>query len=101
MAGAIDLQYSVLQASTADKVQQAHQQHPDMQQRYFSLQMIEDRKLQKEKVSRQDDTEKALVRDGGHKNSPERQAAKRDREEKGQMSEEEESGQGGLIDIKI
>ena len=45
MAGAIDLQYSVLQASTADKVQQAHQQHPDMQQRYFSLQMIEDRKI--------------------------------------------------------
>lgn len=42
MTGAIDLQHSVLQAPAADKVQQAHQQHPDMQQRYFSLRRLKE-----------------------------------------------------------
>jgi len=102
MAGAIDLQYSVLQAPAADKVQQVHQQHPDMQQRYFSLQMDEDRKLLKERVDLSDDAEKTLIRDGGSKKNPrDRQASRQDKGTGETMAEEEEPGHGGHINITI
>ncbi len=102
MAGAIDLQHSVLQAPAADKVQQAHQQHPDMQQRYFSLQMNEDRKLRKEKINRSDDAEKALIRDGNRKRNPrDRQALRKVDGAEEMPSEDEESGHGGRINITV
>lgn len=50
MVRAIDAQQSILQSHQMEKVQNVQQQHADMQQRYFNLQLTEERRLQKEKV---------------------------------------------------
>ncbi len=50
MVRAIDAQQSILQSHQMEKVQNVQQQHADMQQRYFNLQLTEERRLQREKV---------------------------------------------------
>ncbi|MBN1547900.1 MAG: hypothetical protein JW902_14715 [Syntrophaceae bacterium] len=63
MVRPIDAQQSILQSSPMEKVQQVQQQHTDMQQRYFKLQLTEERRLQKEKVKDLEQKETTAIRD--------------------------------------
>ena len=49
MVRAIDAQQVILQSNMAEKVQQIQQQNPDMQQRYFALQLSEEDRSVKRK----------------------------------------------------
>jgi hypothetical protein len=59
----IDAQQSILQSHAMEKVQNVQQQHSDMQQRYFNLQLTEERRLQKEKVKDLEQKELAEIKD--------------------------------------
>ncbi|HRS86564.1 MAG TPA: hypothetical protein P5269_02920 [Syntrophales bacterium] len=59
----VDLQQSIAQIHVAEKIQQVQQQHPDMQQRHFALQLNEERKRQKERVRDTDEAELLRLRE--------------------------------------
>lgn len=60
MVRPIEANQGIMQAHATEKIQKIQQQHPDMQQKYFSLQLQEEHKRQKEKVS---DAEEARKKD--------------------------------------
>jgi len=74
MVRAIDTQHVILQSSTVERIQQIQQQHADMQQRYFALQLSEHDRLLRAKVKKSEETDKATIREkeeheSGRKNS--------------------------------
>ena len=102
MVRAIDVQQVILQSSATERVQQPQQQHPDMQQRYFELQLHEEKKLLKEKIGASDETDQILLRDHEEKGKEEEQPKKHRDEESGKAIEQgDASTQGGLINIRI
>jgi hypothetical protein len=48
----------IMQSHATEKIQKIQQQHPDMQQRYFSLQLQEEHKRQSEKVPKPEEAKK-------------------------------------------
>jgi hypothetical protein len=88
-----------------EKVQQVQQQHADMQQRYFNLQLAEERRLQKDKVKDLEHKEPAVIKD-----TFEREEKKREmkdphaREDQESLSPDEDPDEepipGSHIDIK-
>jgi hypothetical protein len=89
-----------------ERVQQTQQQHPDMQQRYFSVQLSEERKHLKETVKSSEETEKSKIKDEEEKERRQKKT-KSEAESTGKMEMKQESPdpddveQGGLIDIKV
>ncbi|MGO9137368.1 MAG: hypothetical protein ACLQBC_06825 [Syntrophales bacterium] len=77
-----------------------------MQQRYFSVQLSEERKLLKETVKNSEETEKSKIRDEEGKEGHQKKT-KSEAENTGKMEMKQETGdtddanQGGLIDIKV
>ncbi|NTW17619.1 MAG: hypothetical protein HGA41_09235 [Syntrophaceae bacterium] len=89
-----------------ERVQQAQQQHPDMQQRYFNVQLSEERKLLKETVKNTEEAEKSRIKSKEEEEKRQKKAkAEENRPEK--MGTKHEKGasdeveQGALIDIKV
>ena len=102
MVRAIDAQQVILQSSIAEKVQQIQQQNPDMQQRYFALQLSEQDRLLKEKVNKSEESEKASIKE--KQNREERKKDDKSRKEsKGILTAEEgeTAGEGGHINVKV
>jgi len=66
MVSPIQTQQSILQTSMVERIQQVQQQHPDMQQRYFEIQLREERKKMLQKVKDSKDTERIATRDEEH-----------------------------------
>jgi len=102
----IDLQQILTQSNSMERVQQAQQQHPDMQQRYFSVQLSEERKHLKETVKNTEETEKSKIKADEEKDRHQKKA--KDEEEsvakietKQDSGEPDEAEHGGLIDIKV
>lgn len=102
----VDLQQILTQSNSMERVQQTQQQHPDMQQRYFGVQLSEERKHLKEAVKNSEETEKSRIRDEEQKDRRQKKT-KSEGENKGKMEMKQEAGdmdeaeQGGLIDIKV
>ena len=63
MVSPIEKQQSILQTSMAERIQHIQQQHPDMQQRYFGIQLQEDRKKMLQKVKIREDAERVIIRE--------------------------------------
>lgn len=61
MLRGIDVKQVILQTNPVEKVQQAQQQHPDMQQRYLEIQLSEQKKIQKEHVKSSEESERARI----------------------------------------
>ena len=101
----VDLQQILTQSNSMERVQQTQQQHPDMQQRYFSVQLSEERKLLKEAVKNSEEAEKAKIRNQEEKDKDKRKThSEQESEEKAEIKQdagELDSEQGGLIDIKV
>jgi hypothetical protein len=102
----VDLQQILTQSNSMERVQQTQQQHPDMQQRYFSVQLSEERKHLKETVKNSEETEKSKIKDEEEKERRQKKT-KSEAESAGKMEMKQEPGdpddieQGGLIDIKV
>jgi hypothetical protein len=89
-----------------ERVQQTQQQHPDMQQRYFGIQLSEERKHLKETVKNAEETEKSRIR--GEEEKERRQKKMKSETEnaeemevKQEAADPDDAEQGGLIDIKV
>jgi hypothetical protein len=106
MLRATDLQQILIQSNSIERVQQTQQQNSDMQQRYFSVQLSEERKHIKETVKKTEETEKAKIKNEEEKEKHQKKA-KNDEEhgEKRKVKQEnsaaDTSEHGGLIDIKV
>jgi hypothetical protein len=106
MLRATDLQQILVQSNSMERVQQAQQQHPDMQQRYFSVQLSEERKLLKETVKNTEEAEKSRIK-SKEEGERRRKEAKAQEERPGKTEMKHEKGasdeveQGALIDIKV
>jgi len=101
----IDAQQSILQSHSMEKVQNVQQRHADMQQRYFDLQLTEERRLQKEKVRDLEQKEPAAIRDSfdqdGKKQEMKDREEKRDQETlSSDEQQDDEPIPGSHIDIK-
>ncbi|MFA6411439.1 MAG: hypothetical protein WCW53_02000 [Syntrophales bacterium] len=51
----------ITQAHVTEKIQHIQQQHPDMQQRYFSLQLQDENKRQREKIAEAEEARKKII----------------------------------------
>ncbi len=104
MLKAIDAQQVIMQIEQTGKVQQVHERHPEMQQRYIELQLKEEKKLLQEKVKDAEEANRAMIRDQRERERG-KNAENDHREGKGQSMQEEEgedeAHQGGLINIKV
>jgi hypothetical protein len=106
MVRAIDAQQVILQTSMAEKIQQIQQQNPDMQQRYFALQLSEEDRVLREKVKQSDESEKAIIREkeeheGGKKWKDQHNKDNKADQELLVAEEGESSDEGGHINIKV
>ncbi|MBN1380257.1 MAG: hypothetical protein JXA41_01130 [Deltaproteobacteria bacterium] len=63
MVSPIARQQSILQSSIVERIQQTQQQHPDMQQRYFEIQLREERKKMLQKAKDTEEAQNARIRD--------------------------------------
>jgi hypothetical protein len=61
MGSAIEKQ--VLQSQVMDRIQQVQQQHPDMQQQYFNVQLAQERRRLKKKENESDEIYHAKIGD--------------------------------------
>jgi hypothetical protein len=88
-----------------ERVQQAQQQHPDMQQRYFNVQLSEERKLLKETVKNTEEAEKSRIKNKEEEKRQKKAKAEEKRPEKMGAKHEkvasDEVEHGALIDIKV
>ncbi|MFB3925553.1 MAG: hypothetical protein ACE14T_05825 [Syntrophales bacterium] len=105
MVRAIDIQQVLIQSNSMERVQQAQQQHPDLQQRYLDVQLKEEKKLSRESVKDMKETEHARVQEKKEENERKRSAA--EHQEKGKdsasraESEDSDDEHGGIIDIRV
>ncbi len=100
---AIDLQTTISQISAAEKVQQVQQQHADMQQRHFQIELLKQDRLSKEKVKHTDETDKTKIREKEEQDS---RGKRENLPNKNQthlleVFDEEETQEGGIINITV
>jgi hypothetical protein len=104
MVRAIDAQQVILQSSMAEKVQQIQQQNPDMQQRYFALQLSEQDRILKEKVKQSEESEKAAIKEKEDRESGRKRKEQHSQENSEHLAAGEDSefeDEGGHINIKV
>lgn len=103
MVRAIDLQTSVLQTSATEKIQQIQQQHADMQQRYFQLKLSEEDRLAQEKIREFEEAQKAKIRKQEEQRDKRNGAGRQNHNHAELPADDgdEESGEGGRINIKV
>jgi hypothetical protein len=105
MVRAVDIQQVLIQSNSVERVQQAQQQHPDLQQRYLEVQIKEERKISRESVKNTPETEHARIQE-----KPEQEKSPRREAGRHQAGKEEKDGGAGdddpedrkhLIDIRV
>jgi len=103
MVRAIDAQQSIIQMHPAEKVQQIQQQHGDMQQRYFQMELSEQDRIFRAKVKQSEESEKAIIKEKEEQKDKRQGKDKQDRETAGLLSvdEAESTDEGGHINIKV
>ena len=103
MVRAIDAQQSIIQMHPAEKVQQIQQQHGDMQQRYFQLELSEQDRIFREKVKQSEESEKAIIKEKEEQKDKRQGKGKQNRDAAGLLfaEEAESDDEGGHINIKV
>jgi len=101
MVTAIDVQQSILQTSPAEKIQQIQQQHADLQQRYNQLKLSEEDRLAREQVMKFDETDKAIIREQEEKEDRRRGGGGHPRKHIEMITDDENSEEGALVNIKV
>lgn len=104
MVRAIDLQQSILQTSTVEKIQQIQQQHADMQQRYHQLKLSEEDRLAQETIRKFEEADKAKIRKKEEEEKEKRRQANRQAANSAELHADENdmlSEEGGHINITV
>jgi hypothetical protein len=103
MVRAIDAQQVILHSSAAERVQQIQQQNPDLQQRYFALQLSEQDRLLKDQVNASDESEKAVIKEKEEKDGRRRRNNQPNKEnpQLATSEEGESTDEGEHINIKV
>ena len=103
MVRAIDAQQSIIQMHPAEKVQQIQQQHGDMQQRYFQLELSEQDRIFREKVKQSEESGKAIIKEKEEQKDKRQGKDKQNSQTTGQLlaEEAESADEGGHINIKV
>ena len=105
MVRAIDQRESVLQSGIAERIQQVQQRHPEVQQRYFEMQLNQEHRKRLQQVIEAE--EKEALRFQGDSQREQHESAKRNApdppsEGDGTVAEETPGREGqGRIDIKV
>ncbi|MCE5284099.1 MAG: hypothetical protein LLG93_18600 [Deltaproteobacteria bacterium] len=104
MVRAIDRHESILQSSLTERIQQIQQQHADVQQRYFEMQLSQEHRRMLQKVNESDEKESVRAKGEGEKRqrNPSREDHPAPKEATG--TEEDPSScrdPEGHIDIKV
>lgn len=93
MVKGIDAQYMVTQTYVTEKIQQVQQRQGDGEQRYFDVQLAEERRRLSEKVKRAEEAERLRLEEEAKEK--ERKKERGEREEK-----REEDDEGHTVDVK-
>lgn len=105
MVRALDMQQIILQSNPVEKIQQAQQKHPEMQQRQFDLEMAQEKKLQQEKTRQLHESEQARIRWEEERRQGRQGGDRREFQDHetppGAVAEEDTPIQGGRIDVKV
>jgi len=107
MIGPVDNQHSILQSPPMEKIQSVQQQQSDTQQRYFNMQLAEEKRLQGEKIRTMEEEKPEQVKNAldreEKKGTMKGHSQKRSQEE--HVSEEDEWNDepisGNYIDVKV
>jgi hypothetical protein len=106
MVRSLDVQQIILQSNAVERVQQVQQQHPDLQQRYFSDQLNNEKSLLKEKVKDLEGSERLIIKE--EERQPKRKknfnGSKQKREEKNTTDVNNDLSTdevGGKVDIRV
>ena len=101
MVRAVDIQHSILQTNVTERVQQVQQQHPDLQQRYFDIQLSQERRKMLQKVKDPEETERTKLGKDEKRNQQKDQQEKDETPPQGLPGElSADQDQGSYIDIK-
>jgi hypothetical protein len=101
MVSPIDRQQSILQSNITERVQHTQQQHPDMQQRYFEIQLGQERKKLMHKVKDSQEAEHIKLKEDErrkHHQEQQKQDEGQTQDMPGALSDEPD--QGSHVDIK-
>jgi len=103
MVRAIDAQQLITQLHPMEKVQQIQQQHGDMQQRYFQLELSEQDRISREKVKQSEESEKAIIKEREERKNKQQSKGKQNRDDAGLLSADdaEADDEGVYINIKV
>lgn len=93
MVKGIDAQHMITQTYMTEKIQQVQQRQGDMQQRYFDIQLAEERRKQAEKVKKSGESERVGIEE-------EEKERKQHREDKEHKPDDEKEGDGHRVDVK-
>ncbi|MBW2122364.1 MAG: hypothetical protein JRH07_11020, partial [Deltaproteobacteria bacterium] len=63
MVGPLDSQIVINQSTTAERVQEVQQRHPDFQQKHFALQLQEEQEKKQRDIRDTEKADQALIRD--------------------------------------
>lgn len=105
MVRAIDQRESVLQSGIAERIQQVQQRHPEVQQRYFEMQLSQEHRKRLQQVTEAE--EKEALRFQGDSQREQHESARRHTAGEppagdGAVTEEPPGQEGqGRIDIKV
>jgi hypothetical protein len=95
------IERQILQSKIIDRIQQIQQQHPDMQQQYFEIQLNQERRKMVKKVNESKEMYKARIEEEGKKQQKDQQK-KHETAEPGIDGEAaSEQAQDSHIDIKV
>jgi len=106
MVRSVDVQQVLLHINSVERVQQVHQQHPDVQQRYFEDRLNKQRKESKEKIKKGQETENPVIKD----EKQERESREHSLEGDGQNEQKKaesleqalsDNDRGRTVDIKV
>jgi len=102
MVRAIDRHHSILQTNVTERVQQVQQQHPDLQQRYFDIQLGQERRKMLQKVKDPEETDRAKLGED-EKRKQQKDNQKKDETRLSGLPEElsADQDQHSYIDIKV
>lgn len=106
MLRSVDIQQILMQSNSVERVQQVQQQSADMQQRYFGVQLTEERKQAKEKINDSEEASKVKIGKEEKERQPNEGKKKNIIDGKSQEATEKEatmmdSEKGGRIDIRV
>ena len=103
MVSAVDRQQSILQSNITERIQQVQQQHPDLQQRYFEIQLSQERRKMLKKINEPEEMDRAKIGEEEEEGKQQKNQQKKNETATPDMHREAagEEEQHAHIDVKV